>query len=53
VADPAKRSHETANESPHPGMTAPGEAAVVGQGLGETHSSNEAFYQLAPVVSVS
>src|ERR1700704_5833567 len=38
VANTAKRSHEPANESPHPGMTAAGEAAVVGQGLGEAHA---------------
>src|SRR5437773_2691150 len=38
VADPAEGSHETANESPDPGMTAPSKAAVVGQGLGKAHA---------------
>jgi hypothetical protein len=27
-----------ANESPYPGVTAPGKVAVIGQGLGETHT---------------
>src|SRR2546425_9960074 len=38
VADSAKSSHETANESPQPRMTATGEAAIVGQRLRETHA---------------
>src|SRR3989442_533181 len=38
VADPAKSRHETANESPHPRMTAPGETAVIGQSFGKAHA---------------
>jgi len=38
VPDPAKSGHETANETPHPRMSTPSEAAVVRKRLGKTHT---------------
>ena len=37
VPDPAERGHQPADEAAHPGMAAAGDAAVVGERLGEAH----------------
>ena len=43
MPDSAERSHQSADHSANPGVTAPGERAIIAKSFGETHADAGAY----------